>query len=56
MLHANWIVNLGGAKASDVVWWMNTAQRRVREQYGIALHPEVKHVGAFRAGDIDSTP
>ena len=44
-MHANFIVNLGGAKASDVVWLMNEAQRKVREKFGIELRPEVMRVG-----------
>ena len=45
--HANWIVNLGGAKARDVVALMDEAHRRVREQHGVELHPEVKRIGEF---------
>lgn len=46
-LHANWIVNLGGATASDVVALMSLMQERVREASGVELHPEVKRVGVF---------
>lgn len=46
-LHANWIVNLGGAKAADVTALMAEAQRRVREATGVELTPEVKRVGRF---------
>jgi UDP-N-acetylmuramate dehydrogenase len=46
-LHANWIVNLGGATARDVVSLMELAGTRVREQTGIELRPEVKRVGVF---------
>ena len=46
-LHANWIVNLGGARAADVVGLIERAQVRVREATGITLVPEVKRVGAF---------
>jgi UDP-N-acetylmuramate dehydrogenase len=46
-LHANWIVNLGGARAADVVGLIERAQARVREATGITLVPEVKRVGAF---------
>ena len=46
-LHANWIVNLGGAKASDVTGLMAEAQRRVLETTGVTLTPEVKRVGRF---------
>ncbi len=47
-LHANWIVNLGGARAQDVVALIELAQQRVREESGIELKPEVKRVGVFR--------
>jgi len=46
-LHANWIVNLGGAKAREVVELMELAQRRVLEEFGVGLVPEVKKVGSF---------
>ncbi|HUM13565.1 MAG TPA: UDP-N-acetylmuramate dehydrogenase [Myxococcaceae bacterium] len=46
-LHANWIVNLGGARAADVVGLIERAQARVREATGIGLVPEVKRVGVF---------
>jgi UDP-N-acetylmuramate dehydrogenase len=46
-LHANWIVNLGGATARDVVALVTLAQERVRAQFGIELQPEVKRVGRF---------
>lgn len=47
MLHANWIVNLGGAKAADVVALMDLATTRVRDAHGVELHPEVKRIGVF---------
>jgi UDP-N-acetylmuramate dehydrogenase len=46
-LHANWIVNLGGARSADVVGLIERAQTRVREATGILLVPEVKRVGEF---------
>ena len=46
-LHANWIVNLGGARAADVTALMALMQARVREATGVDLHPEVKRVGIF---------
>jgi len=46
-LHANWIVNLGGATAQDVVGLIALAQKRVREQSGVLLIPEVKRIGRF---------
>ena len=47
MLHANWIVNLGGATAADIVALMELATMRVLESHGIELHPEVKRIGVF---------
>lgn len=46
-LHANWIVNLGGATAADVTGLMAEAQRRVLAETGVTLTPEVKRIGSF---------
>jgi len=46
-LHANWIVNLGGATARDVAGLIALAQGRVLDAAGIALVPEVVRVGVF---------
>ncbi len=46
-LHANWIVNLGAARAADVVALMSLAQQRVRDAAGVELQPEVQRVGSF---------
>ncbi|MBS2029781.1 MAG: UDP-N-acetylmuramate dehydrogenase [Deltaproteobacteria bacterium] len=46
-MHANFIVNLGGAKASEARALLDLARNRVREATGIELHPEVKFVGEF---------
>ena len=45
--HANFIVNLGGATADDVVQLIALARRTVREKSGITLQPEVRLVGKF---------
>jgi len=45
--HANFIVNAGGAAASDVASLMTEAQRRVWEQFGIRLEPEITLLGRF---------
>jgi UDP-N-acetylmuramate dehydrogenase len=39
--HANFIVNLGKARASEVLFLMNLIRGRVRKQFGILLEPEV---------------
>jgi UDP-N-acetylmuramate dehydrogenase len=43
--HANYIVNTGGASADDVLALMELARKRVREQTGIVLEPEIRVVG-----------
>lgn len=43
--HCNFFVNYGNARAADVAWLVEEAQRRVREQYGIELQREVAFVG-----------
>lgn len=43
--HANFIVNLGGARAEEVRALMELARNRVKEQSGVWLEPEVKLVG-----------
>lgn len=43
--HANFIVNLGGAKADDVRALMELARSEVKRQFGIELVPEVRFIG-----------
>lgn len=43
--HANFIVNVGGATAADVVELINRAQRKVAQDHGIELQPEVRFIG-----------
>jgi UDP-N-acetylmuramate dehydrogenase len=45
--HANFIVNLGGALAADVVELIALARRTVLEKSGLTLKPEVRLVGDF---------
>jgi UDP-N-acetylmuramate--L-alanine ligase/UDP-N-acetylenolpyruvoylglucosamine reductase len=42
--HANFMMNLGGATAAEVLHLMQLAQERVREQFGIELEPEIELV------------
>lgn len=46
-LHANFIVNLGGARARDVRGLLELARSRVREATGVELKHEVQFLGAF---------
>lgn len=47
--HANVIVNLGAARASDVLELMDAAHRRVAERFGVALEPEIVLLGPLAA-------
>jgi UDP-N-acetylmuramate dehydrogenase len=51
-VHANFLVNLGGATARDVLQLMRLARQRVRARFGLALEAEVRLVGSFVAGDL----
>ncbi|MBD2385212.1 UDP-N-acetylmuramate dehydrogenase [Cylindrospermum sp. FACHB-282] len=48
-LHANFIVNRGGAKASDIFCLIRHIQYQVQERWSIWLEPEVKMIGEFQA-------
>ena len=42
--HANFIVNLGQAKASDVLALINLAKQKVKEQFNIVLQEEIQYL------------
>lgn len=44
-LHANWIMNLGGATQADVADLAGEMRERVRDRFDITLIPEVQFVG-----------
>jgi UDP-N-acetylenolpyruvoylglucosamine reductase len=43
--HANFVENMGEATTADVVALMAEGRRRVRDQFGISLEPEVQVLG-----------
>jgi UDP-N-acetylmuramate dehydrogenase len=45
--HANFIVNLGGARAAEVRSLIELARDKVKQSSGVALEPEVKLVGEW---------
>jgi UDP-N-acetylmuramate dehydrogenase len=47
--HANFIVNLGGARAADVLQLTELAQAEVRSRFGVELVLEVKLLGEWTA-------
>lgn len=46
-IHANFIVNEGGATAADVVGLIRKTQMTVKDRYGIELTPEIRLLGSF---------
>ena len=45
--HANFIVNCGGAKATDVIQLIRLIKAKVKQRFGIVLHEEIVKVGEF---------
>jgi len=45
--HANFIVNLGQARAADIEALMRYVQSQVKQKHGVWLEPEVRILGAF---------
>lgn len=43
--HAGFIVNIGGATASDVMTLIREVQRRVYEKFTVLLEPEIRQIG-----------
>jgi UDP-N-acetylmuramate dehydrogenase len=46
-LHANFIINLGGATSHEVTSLLHKMQDRVMEKFGVRLNPEWKTLGDF---------
>ena len=40
--HANFIINRNGAKARDILYLINLAQRQVKKKFGLLLKPEIR--------------
>ena len=51
--HSNFIANLGGATAADVLWLMAETRRRVADAEGLWLEPEICLWG-FEADELAS--
>lgn len=50
-VHANWIVNMGGATAADVVFVLEHCIAEVARQFDIVLSPEVHRLGDWTRAD-----
>lgn len=51
-VHANFVTNLGGATAAEVLALLALARARVAERFGIRLEAEVRLMGEFREEDL----
>ncbi len=45
--HCGFVINAGGATAADVMKLMQDVSDKVKDQFGVALEPEVKRIGEF---------
>lgn len=43
--HANFIINLGGAKAEDVIKLIRLIKKKVKDQFGLELEEEIQYLG-----------
>ncbi|MBI5613827.1 UDP-N-acetylmuramate dehydrogenase [Candidatus Gottesmanbacteria bacterium] len=46
-VHANFIVNMGKASASDVLQLISMIKEKVHSQFGVTLKEEIQHMGEF---------
>ncbi len=49
LLHANFLVNLGGGRAEDYRLLMDRVTARVYERFGVMLEPEIRIVGEWQS-------
>jgi UDP-N-acetylmuramate dehydrogenase len=54
-LHANFFVASPGARAQDVFDLVCAVRLRVADRFGVALEPEIRFAGAFRAGAVTAS-
>ena len=50
-MHANFIINLGGANSQDVCKLINKMQQNTFEKYNVLLKPEIKPLGVFKESE-----
>jgi UDP-N-acetylmuramate dehydrogenase len=54
-VHANFIVNEGGATARDIRALIDLCRTRVRERFGVELHEEIVQVGEFEPAGAEGS-
>ena len=43
--HPNFIINLGGAKAKDVIKLIKLVKLRVKKRFGVDIQEEIRYIG-----------
>lgn len=51
-LHANFFVNLGGARAQDILALIRRAREKVADKFGVLLELEIEPVGEWEPGEL----
>ena len=54
-IHANFIVNEGGATAQQIRGLIGVCRTRVRERFGIELREEIVYLGEFEPGEAEGS-
>ena len=44
-LHSGFVINIGGATATDILQLMEIVQQTVMDKFGVMLEPEVRIIG-----------
>jgi UDP-N-acetylmuramate dehydrogenase len=52
-VHANFVINMGGATSAEVINLMRKMQERVYNQFEVNLHPEWKTLGDFSQSELE---
>jgi UDP-N-acetylmuramate dehydrogenase len=52
-IHANFVINLGGATSQDITSLLRSMQNIVHEKFDVRLHPEWKRLGKFTDEELE---
>lgn len=52
-IHANFVINLGGATSQDITALLRQMQDRVHDKFAVRLHPEWKRLGKFGDQELE---
>lgn len=52
-IHANFVINLGGATSQDITSLLRSMQNIVHDKFGVRMHPEWKRLGNFTEEELE---